>query len=160
MSETARALGLPGQIDFEGQTLKVQRVTFKVEGYFERWLEDNLSAALERSRAVTSPEVYRERLEASNRQLAARELAWEGDVAPKVGRSAVGFRELSFWCVHDLQPAWTREQHDRLLSDPARCQQLIRIIHQITDPDPNGSAPGGEPSGATTSPAASSSPSS
>lgn len=152
MSETQRAGGVPGQIDWDGRTLKVQRVTFKVEGSFEAWLEANLDAALERSRANCSPEVYRDRLEAANRQVAAREFAWEGEVARKAAREPAGFRELSFWCLFDLQPGWTRAEHERLLADPGKCGELVRVIHKVSAPHPNGSAPGGEPSGATTSP--------
>lgn len=150
MSETARALGLPGEIEFEGKRLKVQRVTFKIEGLFESWLEANLAAGLERSLAHSSDRVYRDRLKAANEQVAAGDFAWDEVAARRAARTLRGFRELSYYCVADLQPNWTREDHERLLAAPGAIDRLYRVIHDITAPLKNGSAPGEEEPGAST----------
>lgn len=150
MSETARALGLPGEMEFKGKKLKVQRINYKIEGLFEAWLEANLAAGLERSLKYSSDFVYRDRLKAANEQLAAGDFAWELPVAQRASKTLRGFKELSYFCVADLQPDWTRAEHEELLAVPGNLLKIHNLIHQITAPLKNGSAPEEATSGATT----------
>src|SRR6266545_708566 len=145
MSETARALGLPGEIEWQGQVLKVSRVTFKIEALFEQWLEGNRDAALERSRSRLSPEVFRERLRESLAQDAARQLGWSESTAQAAAWGEEGFRELAYHCIKELQPKWSRQQHAELVADAGKVLELMRIVHKITAPDPNGPAPDPRP---------------
>ena len=138
MSEVARALGFPGAIEWRGERLAVSRVTFEVEGLFEVWLENNLTAALERSRQQPgSPDLYRDRLREANAQLAARELCWEGEACRRATFTPAGFRELAYLCLSRERPGWTREQHAELCRRPG---EVCRA-----DPgDPSGECPPGK----------------
>ena len=147
MSETARALGMPGQIEWQGKTLTVSRITFAVEAHFEQWLEANRDRALERCRGRVGREVYKDRLAEANAQDGALAFAWTGPVAQQAAWSEAGFRELSFFCLKEHQPGWTRQQHEELLADAAKAAELVAVIHRITAPDPNGRAPGPLPEG-------------
>src|SRR5262245_41486643 len=138
MSETARALGLPGQIEWQGRTLTISRVYFKIEALFELWLESNLNVALERARKTLSAEAYKDRVNAANVQAATRAFAWDSEAAFAAAWGQTGFKELAFLCIADKQPGWTRAEHDELMSDAARVAELIGIIHKITAPVPNG----------------------
>lgn len=150
MSETARALGLPGAIQWGGETLTVERVTFELEGYFERWLETRVFEAVARNRAALGAEGFREALRVAEQDVAAGVYAWTGDGARKAAWSPEGFKELSFLCVARHNPGWTRERHAELLADQNKYEELIRLIHRISDPLPNGSAPAAPAAGATT----------
>jgi hypothetical protein len=141
MSETARALGMPGHIEWRGERLVVSRVTFEVEALFEVWLENNLTAALERSRETSRPDLYRDRLREGNAQLAAREFCWDSDAARRATFTPAGFRELSYLCLARERVGWTREQHAALCADKAKFAELVRVIHQVSDPLPNGPGP-------------------
>jgi hypothetical protein len=154
MSETARALGLPGEIQWEGRTLTVSRINFKVEGLFERWLEAERNAGLERCRLSGLQQVYLDRCKVANEQDARHAFAWtsEEGTARKAAwdLNGPGFAQLSFLCVQLHQPGWTHEEHMRLLADRAKGDELGCVMHNISMPHPNGCAPGAEPSGATT----------
>jgi len=151
MSDTARALGLPGEVQWEGRALAVSRITFEIEGRFERWLEANLLRSLEFHRATVSADTYALLAREANAALAARRYAWDGEIAPAAAWLGPGFRELSYLCVLDLQPAWTREEHARLLASPGKLEELARTIHGITAPLKNGQPPGAAASGDSTS---------
>ena len=141
MSETARALGLPGEIEWQGRTLIVSRVYFKIEALFERFLERNLDQALERARSTLSADAYRDRVNAANVQAATRAFAWDSEAAFAAAWGQAGFRELAYLCIVDKQPDWTRQQHDELMADPAKVTELIQLIHKITSPAKNGLPP-------------------
>jgi len=160
MSDTARALGLPGEIQFNGQTLKVSRITFEIEGRFERWLEANLLRSLEFHRGSVSADTYALLAREANAALAQRRYAWDGEIAPEAAWLGPGFRELSYLCVLDLQPVWTREEHAKLLAAPGKLEELARTIHGITAPLKNGPPPGAAAPGGSSSPLPKSSPSS
>lgn len=146
MSETARALGLPGEIEWKGRTLQISRVYFKIEALFELWLERNLDAALERARKTLSADAYRDRVNAANVQAATRAFAWDSEATTQAAWGQAGFKELAYLCIADKQPGWSRAEHDELMSDPEKVRELIQIIHKITAPVPNGSPPA-EPAG-------------
>src|SRR5262245_32081014 len=160
MSDTARALGLPGAIEYDGRTLQVSRITFEIEGRFERWLEANLLRSLEFHRGSVSADTYALLAREANAALAGRRYAWDGEIAPEAAWLGPGFRELSYLCVLDLQPAWTREEHAKLLTSPGKLEELARTIHGITAPLKNGPPPGAAASGDSSSPSPKSSPSS
>lgn len=150
MSEQARTLGLPGQIDFEGKTLIVQRRTCAIEANFSLWLENNLTLALERSRPASSLAVYQERIRAGNEQLAARAFDPGEPVFNAALNSEVGIKEMAYLCIADRQTTWTRADHDRLWCSPGKAAETWRTILRISQPLPNGSAPGEEPTGGST----------
>ncbi len=150
MSETARALGLPGELEWQGKKLTVSRITYKAEGLFERYLERERNEGLERCRLAGFQQVYLDRCKVANEQDARHAFAWQQRLAQEAAWDERGFAELSFLCVSLHQPGWTREQHAELLATPGKLDELVAIIHNISAPHPNGCAPGAEPSGATT----------
>jgi hypothetical protein len=160
MSETARALGLPGVISWKGRALTVSRITFKVEGLFEYWLESQRDEALERCRLRGHRQLYLDRLKLAEGQDARHAFSWQGEEAQKAAWEQPGFAELSYLCVVEHQPGWTRKEHAELLAAPGKLEELVGIIHRISKPHPNGSAPGAEVPGAITSPPGNSSESS
>jgi hypothetical protein len=147
MSETARALGLPGTVEWRGEKLTVSRITFEVEAFFERWLEDNLTAALERSRAAGSRDLFLERVREANLQLAARDFAWTGPAAEAAAFNGPGAAELAWLCITRHHHDWTRERHAELMSDPEARRRVLEAVWGVSAPAKNGHPPVGQPTG-------------
>src|SRR5262245_54246912 len=158
MSDTARAVGRPGEVQWEGRALAVSRITFEIEGRFERWLEANLLRSLEFHRGSVSADTYALLAREANAALAARRYAWDGEIAPEAAWLGPGFKELSYLCVLDLQPAWMREEHAKLLAVPGKPEGLAPSSHGITAPLKNGQPPGAAAPGPSTSASPKSSP--
>lgn len=143
MGETGRLLGANGEITWQSAPLAVSRVTFKIEGLFEFWLERNLDQSLERARVnhARDPQTYQDRVRDRNAIAAAHSLAWTGAIAQKAAWEGPGFKELAYLCLVELNPTWNRDRHEQLFLDSAKVWELLSIIHQITAPDPNGQSP-------------------
>jgi hypothetical protein len=141
MSETARALGLPGEVVWQGRPLKVSRVTFEIEGLFERWLEARAYESLRRNEALMGPAMFVAALRVVQQDIVAGDYAWTGAAGVRAAWTPAGFRELSFYCVAKHQHDWDRAQHDDLLADGEKYAEIMSVVHNITEPLKNGSPP-------------------
>lgn len=156
MSETARALGLPGSFEWQGRTLKVSPITLEIEGIFAHVLKERTAQGLQEVQGSLGEQAYRDALEGLRDDLAAGEFEWTGRVARKAVRTHAGTRELAWLCLTlpEPPPRFTRKDLDALARSGKPWDQLLVLMNELNAPPPNGQGPseeeGGQSSGLPT----------
>ena len=92
MSETARCLGLPGSLEWQGQTLLVSRVTLGIEARFECWFVADCRAGLERQRDFLDRETMAAAEDQLGRDVREGLYAYSSERGRLAANAKVGFR--------------------------------------------------------------------
>lgn len=92
MAEAAKAVGAPRPIRFRSKQYPLAPYSIEMIGLFEAWMEDRAFRAAERSKASLPSDVYRERVEAVVRQIAAGELAFGSKAFVLASQSLAGIK--------------------------------------------------------------------
>lgn len=125
---TADLLGLPlGKLPFEGKDYEVRELTIVERGQYQRWLEDELRAAVGRDTDSPDPEADRHRV---NKSIAAGECEFDGELATARRRSWTG--QVKLWEIMFGFDPETAERFQKLNAE--RFAELLKKA--VLDEDP------------------------
>ena len=140
MAEAAKALGKAGSFVFQGKTYRLSPFNYDMVAMFELWLEQRAWDSVERTRHLTSEEVYERRLEAMAKLIASGHFAFGGQAAAEAAKSLPGQKRILFLMLTacpDNEDV-TEELVDRILQ--ANMANVMSLVNEA-NADPNGACP-------------------
>jgi hypothetical protein len=148
MSETALALGLPAEFQWDGRRLQVSAATLKVEGLLASELRRRTYQGLHALRFDGDEGAHAEHVRQFNDDLACNEFDYAGRVYNGALASRNGTKELVWLCLtvddaagKSLNPDFSRADLDRLFRDPPKWNELVGLINLLGAVPKNGQAP-------------------
>lgn len=142
MSESAKAVGAPGEIKFRGKTKKLGPVTIEMLGMFDAWVERLAFEAVERSRGFIPDVQYRERLEAVIRLVAMGALQFGSVACMEAARSLAGQKYqvlLQLKAGNPSDPEIDEKYVEDLFQESQ--EKLLAEMQRMTVEDPTKPAP-------------------
>lgn len=156
MASMAGLMGVPVDFEFEGTVYKVAPRTLELEGYFERWLEDQGLKAIQRHRSTFSADEYQLQMDGWRRDCSAGDVyAYDGEISRRSRRSVAGVKYLAFLQLGAMNKGVDMHLIDRIDKDAAATERLLEAmarasgeyvepVPQPAPPDEPAAAPAGQ----------------
>lgn len=135
MAEIAKSLGLGSTFEHEGKSYTCSPWTFKIQGEFERYLEDFAIQKVRLMKPNLTDEEYKSLVASVHKDIASGQYSFGGETVAKAIGTLVHFRVLFFFCLRVNHPEVTMQFVDELLK--GRLEEMMEKISEAnSDPNP------------------------
>lgn len=158
MGKVAAALGMGTTIDFEGKTYKLSPWTYKIQGEFERYLEDHLYQVYKRMAPLMTPQERLVELGKIRQEVVSGQYTFGSEVVAQALTSLPHLTHLLYLMIRVAHPEVDKELVGRIVD-----AQMEEVMAKMAEANADPSTPPRETEGApaeVTSPPTNSSPSS
>lgn len=135
MAEISKSLGLGSVFEHDGKTYTCSPWTFKIQGEFERYLEDNAIQKAKLMKPNLSETEYKNLLAGVHKDIASGQYSFGSETVSKALSTLVHFRVLFFLCLRVNHPEITMQFVDDLLK--TRLEEMMEKVTEANlDPNP------------------------
>lgn len=135
MAEISKSLGLGSVFEHDGKTYTCSPWTFKIQGEFERYLEDNAIQKAKLMKPNLSETEYKNLLAGVHKDIASGQYSFGSETVSKALSTLVHFRVLFFLCLRINHPEITMQFVDDLLK--TRLEEMMEKVTEANlDPNP------------------------
>jgi hypothetical protein len=147
----ATLLGLPLELEFRGQAIKLGPITFEVEAYFSDWVFRRALDRLNRQRELgpsqggIGEEEYQFLLGRLADNQSAGRYDWDGDLSLAARRQEAGYRHLVYLRMRACDPTVKASLVDEIFQDAAALRRLMVLLDPTRAVVESGSNPPAAP---------------
>jgi len=135
VAEISKSLGLGSVFEHDGKTYTCSPWTFKIQGEFERYLEDNAIQKAKLMKPNLSETEYKNLLAGVHKDIASGQYSFGSETVSKALSTLVHFRVLFFLCLRVNHPEITMQFVDDLLK--TRLEEMMEKVTEANlDPNP------------------------
>lgn len=135
MAEISKSLGLGSVFEHEGKTYTCSPWTFRIQGEFERYLEDNAIQKVKLMKPNLTEEEYKSLVASVHKDIASGQYSFGSETVSKAISTLVHFRVLFFLCLRVNHPEVNMQFVDELLKN--RLEEMMEKVSEANhDPNP------------------------
>lgn len=135
MAEISKSLGLGSVFEHDGKTYNCSPWTFKIQGEFERYLEDFAIQKVRLMKPSLTDEEYKSLVSSVHKDIASGQYSFGGETVSKAIGTLVHFRVLFFLCLRVNHPEVSMAFVDELLKN--RLEEMMEKVSEANlDPNP------------------------
>ena len=137
MAEISKALGLGSSFEHDGKTYTCAPWTYKIQGEFERYLEDYSVRAAKRMRQYLTQTEYAELIAQTQKDLAEGYYAFGAGPCMRAMQTLTHFKKILHICLSVNHPGIETEVVDELVQN--RLEEMMEKVGEANqDPNQNG----------------------
>jgi len=137
MAEISRALGLGSSFEHDGKTYTCSPWTYKIQGEFERYLEDHAVRIAKRMRQYLTAEEYSDLIAKTQKDIAEGYYAFGSPPCMRAMQTLTHFKKILFLCLTPNHPEIEINIVDELVQ--SRLEEMMNKVGEANnDPNPNG----------------------
>jgi hypothetical protein len=140
MGMVSKVLGLGAELEFEGKKYVLAPWSYKIQGQFERYLEDEAYQVVLRLCRHLSPEEKKEQLAILARDIAAGTYSFGSEAVSKAMYSLKHFGKLLLLCLKPNHPEADEELVHKILQDGLETV-MAKMAEANVDPSTAAGAP-------------------
>lgn len=135
MAEIARSLGLGSSFEHGGKSYTCAPWTFKIQGEFEKYLEEFAIQKVRQIKPSLTDDEYRNLVTSVHKDIASGQYSFGGELVSKSLGTLVHFRVLFFLCLRVNHPEVNMTFVDELLK--TRLEEMMEKVSEAnSDPNP------------------------
>lgn len=137
MAEISKALGLGSSFTHEGKTYTCSPWTYKIQGEFERYLEDHAIRTAKRMRQYLNQEEYSDLIAKTQKDIAEGYYAFGASPCMRAMQTLTHFKKILQLCLIVNHPDIDMEFVDELVQN--RLEEMMSKVGEANnDPNQNG----------------------
>lgn len=135
MAEISKSLGLGSVFEHDGKTYTCSPWTFRIQGEFERYLEDNAIQKVKLMKPNLTDDEYKNLITSVHKDIASGQYSFGSELVSKAISTLVHFRVLFFLCLRVNHPEVNMAFVDDLLK--SRLEEMMEKVSEAnSDPNP------------------------
>lgn len=134
MAEISKSLGLGSIFEYQGKTYTCSPWTFKIQGEFERYLEEHAIQKVKLMKPSLNEEEYRSLVSSVHKDIASGAYSFGGEAVSKSISTMVHFRVLLLLCLRVNHKEITMTIVDDLVKE--RLEEMMAKVSEANS-DPN-----------------------
>jgi hypothetical protein len=137
MAEISRALGLGSSFEHKGKTYTCSPWTYKIQGEFERYLEEYAIRTAKRMRQFLTQDEYSDLVAKTQKDIAEGYYAFGSPPCMRAMQTLTHFKKILHLCLSPNHPDIEMETVDELVQN--RLEEMMSKVGEANqDPNPNG----------------------
>lgn len=133
MGDVNRAFGGGSELEFEGKKYTLSPWTYKIQGAYERHLENEAFKALKKIKHLLPPDDYQEQLRRYQQDVAIGVYSFGSDYVYKSWQYLPNFKQLVFLMIQPNHPEVTKEFVDQMI-DKQYEEIVMKVGEANADP--------------------------
>ncbi len=138
MGQISQSLGVGPEFEYDGKTYRLSPWTYRIQGEFERYLEDFAMRTVRRMKPYTTDPEYRELLASVHRDVASGFYNFGGKAASEAMGTLSHLQYLVLLCLKPGYPEVTPELVQKMFE--TKLEELMQKIGEANN-DPNRTGP-------------------
>jgi hypothetical protein len=137
MAEISKALGLGSSFDFNGKTYNCSPWTYKIQGEFERYLEDHAMRTARKMRQYLTDQEYTDLIARTHKDIAEGYYAFGSEPCMRAMQTLTHFKKILQLCLQPKHPDIEMNTIEELVQN--RLEEMMSKVGEANaDPNPNG----------------------
>jgi len=137
MAEISKALGLGSTFEHQGKSYTCSPWTYKIQGEFERYLEEYAVKAAKRMRQYLTQQEYGDLIAQTQKDIAEGYYAFGNGPCMRAMQTLTHFKKILHLCLSVNHPEIEMETVDELVQN--RLEEMMEKVGEANqDPNPNG----------------------
>lgn len=137
MAEISKALGLGSTFDFKGITYTCSPWTYKIQGEFEKYMEEHAMRTAKKMRQFLTEVEYSDLISKTHRDISQGYYAFGADACMKAMQTLTHFKKVLYFCLLPNHPEISNVVIDELVQD--RLEEMMGKVGEANaDPNPSG----------------------
>ena len=137
MAEISKALGLGSTFDFNGKTYTCSPWTYRIQGEFERYLEDHAMKTVNKMRQYLTESEYGELVTKTHKDIAEGYYAFGSEPCMRAMQTLTHFKKVLHICLLPKHPDIDMNTVDELVQNRLE-EMMAKVGEANSDPNPNG----------------------
>ena len=137
MAEISKALGLGSTFEFNGKTYTCSPWTYKIQGEFEKYLEDYAMRTAKKMRQYLTEPEYADLISKTHKDIAEGYYAFGSEPCMRAMQTLTHFKKILHLCLLPKHPDMEMQTVDELVQN--RLEEMMAKMGEATaDPNQNG----------------------
>jgi len=137
MAEISKALGLGSSFEFNGTTYTCSPWTYKIQGEFEKYLEDHAMRTAKKMRQYLTEAEYSDLISKTHKDIAEGYYAFGSEPCMRAMQTLTHFKKILHLCLQPKHPDIDMGTVEQLVQNRLE-EMMAKVGEANADPNPNG----------------------